>query len=179
MKQFDGRLNDYQGAISGIIITPDIAEEVFSKWDYGHAFAYLWRRFGPPFDGSDPHKELCNYCLTTRMPGVLLYVSPKLSAEISFGYLLKQKLFRKLIINNLHDLWLWHKGKEARHSRKKRVENALRGAMQELKRPVNVRDWLINIEGRVEDGPQNVVEPSSYAGYGVTREYLENLKGGE
>lgn len=38
------------------------------------ALAYLWRRFGPPWWGSDPHKDLCKYILTTPDPEVWLIV---------------------------------------------------------------------------------------------------------
>ena len=40
------------------------------------AFSYLWRRFGPPWFGSDPHKDLCEYVLTTDDPDVFLRVYP-------------------------------------------------------------------------------------------------------
>lgn len=36
------------------------------------AFAYCWRRFGPPWMGSDPHKDLVCYVLGTPHPDVLL-----------------------------------------------------------------------------------------------------------
>jgi hypothetical protein len=36
------------------------------------AFAYLWRRFGPPWRGSDDHKDLVGYVLYTAHPDVFL-----------------------------------------------------------------------------------------------------------
>ena len=52
------------------------------------AFAYLWRRFGPPFLGSDDHKDLCGYVLTTNDPGVLLWITPSGSnLALAIGYL--------------------------------------------------------------------------------------------
>lgn len=39
------------------------------------AFSYLWRRFGPPWLGTDPHKKLVDYTLTTADPEVFLCMS--------------------------------------------------------------------------------------------------------
>jgi hypothetical protein len=36
------------------------------------AFAYMWRRFGPPLHGTDPYKKLCCYYLTTEDPDIFL-----------------------------------------------------------------------------------------------------------
>ena len=38
------------------------------------AFAYLWRRFGPPWRGGDDHKSLVDYTLTTSEPDVFLWI---------------------------------------------------------------------------------------------------------
>lgn len=48
------------------------------------AFAYLWRRFGPPFMGCDDHKKLCRYVIRTPMAGVYLSLSIK-GMPITFG----------------------------------------------------------------------------------------------
>lgn len=37
------------------------------------SFAYLWRRFGPPWRGSDEYKDIAAYTITTADPGVLLW----------------------------------------------------------------------------------------------------------
>jgi len=61
------------------------------------AFAYLWRRFGPPAHGSDEHKNLCCYYLTTNRSDVALSVYPKaLPLFYSIGYLLSCALRREL-----------------------------------------------------------------------------------
>lgn len=44
------------------------------------AFAYLWRRFGPPWFGSDSHKDLCLYALSTDDKEVIITISPTGSA---------------------------------------------------------------------------------------------------
>lgn len=48
------------------------------------AFAYLWRRFGPPWLGSDDHKDLARWVLTTADPEVWLVMSPG-SCGICYG----------------------------------------------------------------------------------------------
>ena len=166
----------YGGAMGGVIWTPVIADEVCKTWDYGHAFAYLFRRFGPAHGGCDPHKDLSFYLLTTRMKGVLLTVRPAHSAGTSFGYLLTMQIDRKLTLEDIHYKWMSYKGKDAKSPRKNRIKRALKQAMEELKRPTNVRDWLINIQGDVEGYPSNCVEPSKLSGCGRTRDYFETLK---
>ena len=177
MKQYEKDGRRYRGAIGGMVIwTPDIADEVFKTWDYGHAFAYLYRRFGPPHSGSDYHKELVSYWLTTKMKGVLLSVRPAHSAGTSFGYLLSRQVGHKLNLEHMYADWKRWKGKDFRTPRKNRIERALKQAMEELKRPTNIRDWLIDIQGDVEGHPQNCVEPSKLAGYGITRDYFDKFK---
>lgn len=176
MKQFENDGARYRGAMGGVIWTPELADEVFKTWDYGHAFAYLFRRFGPAHRGCDPYKDLSFYWLTTRMKGVLLTVRPAHSADTSFGYLLTMQIDRKLYLEHTHSRWVEGKGKEVRSPRKSRIERALKQAMEELKRPTNVRDWLINIQGDVADYPSNCVEPSKLAGYGITRDYFDKFE---
>ena len=48
------------------------AEAVEARGSTHGAFAYLWRRFGPPFQGSDRGKDLVRYVLTTPDPEVFL-----------------------------------------------------------------------------------------------------------
>lgn len=175
MKQFENDGKEYHGAMGGIIWTPDIADKVFGAWDYGHAFAYLFRRFGPAHRGCDPHKDLSSYLLTTRMKGVLLSVRPAHSARTSFGFLLTKQIYRKLHLEYTHSMWMKGKGKTVKSPRQSRIERALKQAMEELKRPTNVRDWLINIQGDVEDYPSNCVDPSNLAGYGITRDYFDKF----
>lgn len=178
IKQYeeDGKLYHGCGG-DDIIWTPDIAEEVFAdKWDYGHAFAYLWRRFGPPLEGCDSYKELVGYILTTGMKGVLLYISPKPHASTSFGYFATKQITWKLRTEWAYVLWRERKGDKVKTPRADRIKRAIKQAMEELKRPTNVRDWLINIQGLVDDCAPNKVEPSEYAGYGIAKEYFDKFK---
>ena len=57
------------------------------------AFAYLWRRFGPPWWGSDDHKELVQYVLGT--PHAEVFLTLGLSASplpYAIGYLVTRNL---------------------------------------------------------------------------------------
>ncbi len=176
MQQYEEDGKVYHGAIiDRAICVPDISERVFASWDYGSAFAYLWRRFGPPFEGSDPHKDLVSYFLTTDMKGVLLYVRPCVSASTSFGYSATRQRRRKLFIEDTHALWRRQKGNDFKTPRADRVGRALERAMEELKRPTNVRDWLINIQGRCDDSSLRCVAPSKLAGYGITPDYFDKF----
>lgn len=57
------------------------------------AFSYLWRRFGPPFRGSDPHKDLVSYTLTTKDPDVFLWITPSGSSlDLAVGYIADEKI---------------------------------------------------------------------------------------
>ena len=52
------------------------------------AFAYLWRRFGPPWRGGDDHKSLVDYTLTTSEPDVFLWIHLSGSSlSLCTGYL--------------------------------------------------------------------------------------------
>lgn len=57
------------------------------------AFAYLWRRFGPPFMGTDPHKRLVCYYLTTSDPDIFLGIDVSASGlSYSTCYLAKNSV---------------------------------------------------------------------------------------
>lgn len=61
------------------------------------AFAYLWRRFGPPWFGSDPNKELVCYYLGTPHPEVFLRLSLKGSRlKYGVGYLITEDVVKIL-----------------------------------------------------------------------------------
>lgn len=57
------------------------------------AFAYLYRRFGPPPVGSDDYKDLGRWILKTRDPEVYLTAYPSGSeAWLGFGYFITESL---------------------------------------------------------------------------------------
>jgi len=145
-------------------------------------FTYMYRRFGPPWSGSDDHKEVASYKLTTSDPRIFLDVSIK-------GYAL-DFCFRFLITKELQDeysAYMDHRisqvghreGREPRAWRegspiRQHVNEVLIEAMKELLRPVWVRDIPMNILGLVEEeDAEDSVEPSIYAGYGVPKEAMD------
>lgn len=120
-------------------------------------FAYLWRRFGPPRYGSDPHKDLCCYYLTTDDPDVVLWVRPCGSGlAYGVGYMVSKRL-----------------AAGPSPSARRRVQGALKRALRELLRPAYVRDVPINILGRCADGEP--AERSKYAGLGVPPGPLDEM----
>jgi hypothetical protein len=55
------------------------------------AMAYLWRRFGPPWWGTDSHKRIASWVLATADPCVFLDVSPSASSmAFNVSYLMKR-----------------------------------------------------------------------------------------
>lgn len=61
------------------------------------AFAYLWRRFGPPTIGSNPHRHLAGWLLTTRHNDLWLDVSPgSASLALSVAHLRHRSLGGRL-----------------------------------------------------------------------------------
>ncbi len=140
------------------------------------AFAYLWRRFGPPIHGSDPDKELCDYCLGTPMPDVFLSVYPT-GSRIGVGYLIPAATEQKMMDAYFKkprakrpdtENWRSMRGKAGA------INAALFAAMQELLRPVHVRDVAVNILGRSK-GYASAAKPSEFAGLGVPVEAMRKL----
>jgi len=81
------------GAMMGTFAPSREATQILIGADYGSLFAYMFRRFGFPQLGSDSHKELVSYVITTEMKGVYLDVSPRPSGiEHSFGYRLTNQI---------------------------------------------------------------------------------------
>jgi hypothetical protein len=68
----------------------EVAQAVFGQCSRRSgltAFAYLWRRFGPPWWGSDDHKELVSYILGTPHPEVFVTINLKaLNICYAVGY---------------------------------------------------------------------------------------------
>lgn len=94
VEKFPGRMTG--ASSSGIASCRDLAGEAWGeRADTAEAgiasFAYLWRRFGPPPIGSDPHKDICTYYLGTPLDKCLLSVSPR-GCWIGVGYLIPEKM---------------------------------------------------------------------------------------
>jgi hypothetical protein len=98
VKQVDEILFPVNGALgSELIRGHDLAVEFLGEGATAIgsdmvAFAYLWRRFGPPWAGGDSHKTLATYYLTTPDPDVFLWLSLGTSLALSIGYLIERGL---------------------------------------------------------------------------------------
>ncbi len=69
------------------------------------AMPYLWRRFGPPFFGSDEHKDLCAYYLTTGDTRVFLWLHLNASGlYLSVGYVASVEIGNE--IRKPHGEWI-------------------------------------------------------------------------
>lgn len=158
------------GGMGSLYFRKEDIQNILPNYDYGHAFSYLWRRFGPSEWGSDPYKDLVGYILTTKTKGLFLTCRCYLTSHIAFGIGLSIEIHEKVA----EDL---SKKREDWSEFTKEIYNALLDAIRELKRPTNVRDWFINIEGRVAD--KDIKKPVSYskrAGYGITNDYYKKFK---
>ena len=148
-----------------------IADEVFGELAVKPALshvAYLFRRFGPPFWGGDPHKEIAQWILTTGKPNLFFWVSCKATAlRGCFGVLMGPGLERRFG-RQLHG--------EPPNRLLAECREELLACFRDLLRPVFVRDVPINLLGRCEDTPaayENRVQRSRYAGYGCDRGALD------
>jgi len=157
------------GGTGFFTLSKEDVQEIVPNYDYGHTFAYLWRRFGPSIYGSDGYKELVSYVLTTKMKGVYLTCDCYLRSYIAFGIGLSKEIYEKILQDCM-------KHREDWPAYMNEIYKALLDAIRELKRPTNVRDWFINIEGRVKDS--EIKRPVSYskrAGYGITNDYFKRF----
>lgn len=159
------------GGMGSLYFKKEDLQKILPNYDYGHAFAYLWRRFGPPIFGCDSYKELAQYILTTKKKGVWLTCSPKPSSWVSFGMGLSSEVYQEIAKDLSGRRENWNELIEEVYER-------LLWAIEELKRPTNVRDWCINIEGQVKDADrkEEPLEYSSKAGFGIIDEYFDRFK---
>lgn len=92
------------GAKSSTLSDPEtLANEIWGESEQDDdsclsAFAYLWRRFGPPFSGSDDYKDICRYILTTPDKQVFLTITicPG-SLNRGVGYLVQKSLYAEFM----------------------------------------------------------------------------------
>ena len=188
MKQVND-LRGCQGARAGVFRPGENAKIIFGKqYDdsfYATACAYLLRRFGPAQRGCDPYKDLTQYVLTTEMEGVSLIIQPCVSVSTSFGYYLSPDIYESTMEAMMKSRQDRSDADEKDCPCRGPVIKALCEAMEELKKPVNVRDWFFNIVGRVGDGDLQydndgenirIAEYSDLAGYGIVPEYFDRFK---
>ena len=110
------------------------------KW--ADLYAYMNRRFGLPFVGSDDYKDLCgSWLLTTPAPDVFVQVLPSLSGPF-FS-------FTPYVASEV----LQHERQPVLpKERREEIAAAYRATLLDLLRPVCVRDSHFNALGVVEDG---------------------------
>ena len=104
-------------------------------------FAYMWRRFGPAWFGSDEDKELAEWVIYTRLDGLFLVVSPKVGALChSFAVLYGMAQFDRFPADGRSD------NEAVLECRAELVRT-----MRDLLNPVFVRDVPINALGRMDE----------------------------
>lgn len=151
----------YDNAGGGFVWIEDFLPEQFIKAEYGSLFAYMYRRFGIPQYGSDGHKEIAIWYITTPDPHVALRVSPKPSGiEHSFGYVIDLRIYND----------------RRKEKQVKAVQKAMIAAILDLLTPVFVRDVPIDAIG-ISKGSADIYDNACdvwrWAGYGVPVEYFE------
>lgn len=157
----------WRGAGAGLV-DPGKFIELTGNAEYGPLFAYMYRRFGIPEYGSDDHKEIAGWYITTPDENVALRVSPRPSgARHSYGYMINTAVYKD---------WRSDDGRVEAI-----VEIAIKAAMADLCTPVFVRDVPINAAGRIPRGIEIEEEcsPFKWAGYGVDPTYFEKEFGEE
>ena len=152
-----------RGAISGQLQPSGIAFHYCGITDttVGNIMAYGFRRFGYPVNGWDDYKQLCQWIVRTPMEGVFLTMQP--ANILPFGYLLKTPLAEELDAFQFKNRKLNRFGhnplnKEAPDppywdvlpitSLERQVNEALRRTIIDMKRPVSIRDWQIDLMGQ-------------------------------
>lgn len=131
-------------------------------------FAYMWRRFGPPWFGSDEDKELAEWVISTRLDGLFLVVSPKGGAlRHSFAVLYGMAQIGRFPADGYSD-----------NAAVLECRAELVRTMRDLLNPVFVRDVPINALGRMDEESipvgAIVYDRSVYAGLGML-EYKPEL----
>lgn len=147
----------WRGAMGGLVDPGEFAD-LTGNAEYGPLFAYMYRRFGVPEFGSDGHKEIANWYITTPDKNVVLCVSPRPSGcRYSFGYMINTAVYNE------------------RARKNEPVEVAIKAAMTDLCTPVFVRDVPINATGRISHDVEINEEcpPFKWAGYGVDHTYFD------
>jgi hypothetical protein len=132
-----------------VILVDDYAIEIFGNSPDN--VAYIIRRFGYPFHGTDGYKNMAEYHLTTPMEDVYLWLL--LKPYCTFGVTLPKSLFdEQMLISYLevsgHDVT---EQKKTYDKQLHKMRDALKQALKDLLRPVTIRDHAFNILGPVDD----------------------------
>ena len=144
--------------------------------DAGNAFVYLYRRFGPPFAGSDSYKDVCAYYIDTSLEDVQVVVrigGDRAYLGVAAGMKVQWRYNEDRIRNGDEDTLFM-----------KLAGEALESGIRDLLRPVYVRDVPITLLGRAteselgeyledEEQYENEVPRSKMAGYGIPHDLYE------
>lgn len=125
-------------------LDPVLAKTPLAACDWGHLFAYMHRRFGPPNMAGDPHKDLsAGWILASPDPDVFVAIRPfPADACCSFEpYLRVEPGIFGLSRGSLTS------------TRRAAVAAAYRAVLLDLLRPVAVRDTYINALGELGESP--------------------------
>ncbi len=146
-----------RGATSGLFYPSWIASHYcdMNEFTVSDIMAYGFRRFGYPVNGWDAYKQLCQWVVQTSMDGVFLTVQP--TALSPFGYLLKDSLTDNLMSEIYSETYrkrnelsfdppIWDNLPQ--DSLERQINESLHRTIIDMKRPVSIRDWQINILGQ-------------------------------
>lgn len=129
--------HEWSGASDGYLSPGDVAKKLKLRFHGAWLTVYMFRRFGPPNEGSDPDKKLCSWLLSTPLHNLGLAVSPylgddgdpytesKYSSSLHFGYRSPDLNFTQ-----------------------KDGHEAIATTISALAMPVFVRDLCITVNGR-------------------------------
>lgn len=149
MHQFDvsALLSDEDDIYRDPIFTPIFGK----KLDYGHLFAYLFRRFGYPNIGWDDYKDHSRYILTTPREDVMISVRPYVGSHTELHFCI---MATKSAMEKYGDAYR----RKERPKTWQELEEPLRSiceaadvAGRDFLAPVCVRDCAINAVGYVTD----------------------------
>jgi len=120
--QFGGRYNGAMMPSHIITCVSDPGEQTLEKLNAGDVFVYLFRRFGYPRFGWDDDKNLVSYYLTTPMDGVVLNVMPDVTGAGTFGYMLREDLYKSCSEENILPYKEWQFKRDAWALREHKIE---------------------------------------------------------
>lgn len=162
-KRFDRNdQKSYTSALGGRTDITELAERILGRPRPGDTLLYLVRRFGYTCNGSDAHKGVCDYILTTPDPDVMLDIRIK-ADRVDFAAYLEESLSDRaaFAVRDPADETL------------KRIHAALAPTLTALLEPVLVRDNPINLHGVCAYPAYAPPRPAS-AGCGVPPRFLDS-----
>lgn len=112
-------------------------------------FAYMHRRFGPPFLGADDYKDLtASWLLTSPDPAVFVQVRPALSENAGVSFTPR--------ISGVSEHDCRRDNVEITTDRVEQIKAAYRAVLLDLLRPVGVRDQAFNVLGEIGDSDLDI-----------------------